>query len=105
MQTLSFPTTIPARAIQRGYKKVFDSVKKTKQPIIVMANNKPQAAIISVEMLEEYKRRQEDQDAWAAIDKIRLRNRGKSFGKVYKDITKIVEEVRQEMYAKAQSNR
>ncbi len=104
MQPYSFPATISARDIQRGYKKVFDTVKKTKQPIVVMANNKPQAAIVSVQMLREYNRLAENEKAWAVIDQIRLRNRDRSFKQVYKDITKITEEVRQEMYDKAQGN-
>ena len=105
MSPYSFPATISARDIQRGYKKVFDTVKRTKKPVVVMANNNPQAAIISVGMLEDYVRAQENQKVWDAIDAIRFKNRNKSFKKVYKDITKITEEVRQEMYDKAHGNR
>ena len=105
MQPFSFPTTISARQIQRGYKKVFDTVKKTKQPIVVMANNKPQAAIVSVQMLREYKRLQENEKTWAVIDQIRARNADKDPDEVYKDVTRVVEEVRQEMYDKAKGNR
>jgi PHD/YefM family antitoxin component YafN of YafNO toxin-antitoxin module len=47
-----FPT-ISARQIQRGYKKVLEDANKVKEPIIVMSNNKPQGAIIGLELLEK----------------------------------------------------
>lgn len=45
-------TTISARQIQRGYKKVFEDANKSKEPIIVMSNNKAQGAIIGLDLLE-----------------------------------------------------
>lgn len=46
-------TTVSARQIQRGYKKVLEDANKSKEPIVVMANNKPLGAIISLELLEK----------------------------------------------------
>lgn len=48
-----FPRTTTAREIQRNYKKVFDEAKKTKEPIFVMKNNKPQVAIVDAQKLSE----------------------------------------------------
>lgn len=48
-----FPKMTTARDIQRNYKMVFDSVKKTKEPVFVMKNNKPQVAIVDAKKLEE----------------------------------------------------
>ena len=48
-----FPKTTTAREIQRNYKKVFDEVKKSKEPVFVMKNNKPEVAIIDADQLEE----------------------------------------------------
>lgn len=48
-----FPRTTTAREIQRNYKKVFDTVKRTKEPVFVMKNNKPEVAIIDAKKLEE----------------------------------------------------
>ena len=45
--------TISARQIQREYKKVLKEANKTKKPIIVMSNNKPQGAIIGLDLLEK----------------------------------------------------
>lgn len=49
----TFPKTTTGRELQRNYRKVFDLVKKTKQPVVVMRNNKPDVAIIDAKKLEE----------------------------------------------------
>lgn len=48
-----FPKTTTAREIQRNYKKVFDEVKRTKEPVFVMKNNRPQVAIVDANKLGE----------------------------------------------------
>ena len=45
--------TVSARQIQRGYKKVLEDANKSKEPIIVMSNNKPLGAVISLDLLEK----------------------------------------------------
>jgi PHD/YefM family antitoxin component YafN of YafNO toxin-antitoxin module len=45
--------TVSARQIQREYKKVLEDANKSKEPIVVMANNKPQGAIIGLDLLEK----------------------------------------------------
>lgn len=50
---LTFPNTTTAKEIQRNYKKIFDLAKKTKKPIFVLKNNKPDVAIIDIGKLEE----------------------------------------------------
>jgi len=45
--------TVSARQIQRGYKKVLEEANKSKEPIVVMSNNKPQGAIIGLDLLEK----------------------------------------------------
>lgn len=44
---------VSARQIQREYKKVLQKANKSKEPIIVMANNKPLGAIIGLDLLEK----------------------------------------------------
>ena len=46
-------TTVSARQIQRGYKKVFEDANKSKEPIVAMSNNKPLGGIISLDLLEK----------------------------------------------------
>ena len=45
--------TISARQIQREYKKVLQLANKSKEPIVVMANNKPLGAVIGLDLLEK----------------------------------------------------
>lgn len=47
------PHTITTRDILRNYKAVFNKVKKTKQPTVVLSKKKAQVAIISMEDLEQ----------------------------------------------------
>ncbi len=49
----TFPKMTTAREIQRNYRKIFDEVKKTKEPIVVMKNNKPEVAIVDARELAE----------------------------------------------------
>lgn len=45
--------TVSARQIQRGYKKILLQANSSKEPIIVMANNKPLGAIVGLDLLEK----------------------------------------------------
>lgn len=44
--------TVSARQIQRGYKKILEDANKS-GPIVVMSNNKPQGAIIGLDLMEK----------------------------------------------------
>lgn len=45
--------TIPARKLQKSYKSVIEEVKTKKRAVILTTNDKPQAAIVSLEDLEK----------------------------------------------------
>jgi prevent-host-death family protein len=49
----TLPDITSAREIQRNYRKLFDHVKKTKRPLLVMKDNKPDVVIMDVKKLEE----------------------------------------------------
>lgn len=49
----TFPRMTTAREIQRNYRKIFDLVKKTKEPVVVMRNNKPEVVIMDPKKLSE----------------------------------------------------
>lgn len=49
----TLPVFTTAREIQRNYRRLFDAVKTSKKPLIVMRNNKPEVAIIDIKKLEE----------------------------------------------------
>lgn len=60
--------TITARDILRNYKGVFDKVKKTKQPAVVVSQKKPQVAIVSLDDLERLKVLKNKQSTRALLD-------------------------------------
>lgn len=49
----TFPKTTTGKQLQQNYRKIFDEVKKTKEPVVVMRNNKPDVAIVDVKEWEE----------------------------------------------------
>lgn len=49
----TFPRTTTAKQIQRDYRSIFDLVKKTKEPVFVMRNNKPDVVILDAREWEE----------------------------------------------------
>ena len=61
--------TIPARNLQKSYKSIIETVKTRKQPVVLTTNNKPQAAIVSLEDLEKLKLAKASQ---SAVDMLQL---------------------------------
>ena len=45
--------TISARQLQRGYKQVLEEANRLNKPLIVISNNKPQGAVIGLDLLEK----------------------------------------------------
>jgi PHD/YefM family antitoxin component YafN of YafNO toxin-antitoxin module len=50
----ALPATVSTRDIQRSYTSIFKQVDESKQPVLVISNNKPRAAIISLDAYNEY---------------------------------------------------
>ncbi len=49
----TFPKTTTGKQLQQHYRQIFDEVKKTKEPVVVMRNNKPDVAIVDIKKWEE----------------------------------------------------
>lgn len=49
------PNTVTAREMLRNYKQVFEKVKKTRQPAVIVSQKEPQVAIVSLDDLEKLK--------------------------------------------------
>ena len=47
---------LPSRNLQKSYKSIIEDVKTKKRAVILTTNQKPQAAIVSLEDLEELKK-------------------------------------------------
>jgi prevent-host-death family protein len=74
-----------------------DAVRALEQgegPIEIEERGKTVAVLLSPAEYEAINRER----AWNAIDAWRARNRDKSSDEIYREVTKIIEEVRQEMY-------
>jgi len=59
--------TISARDILRNYKEIFDKVKKTKQPAVVVSQKEPQVAIVSLDDLEKLRQLKNKQSTKALL--------------------------------------
>lgn len=62
------PSTLTAREMLRNYKQVFDKVKRTKQPAVIMSQRRPQVAIIPLDDLEKLKALKNKQSTKALVD-------------------------------------
>lgn len=80
----TFPKTTTIREIQRNYKKVFEMVKRTKEPVVVMKNNKPDVAIVDVKALKELDKKLEELELADAIRSIRQGEKEYKEGKTIK---------------------
>jgi len=60
---------IPARNLQKFYKSIIEDVKAKKRAVVLTTNNKPQAALVSLEDLEELKLAKTRQ---AALEMLRI---------------------------------
>ena len=52
---------VPARSLQKSYKSIIEEVKTKKKAVILTTNNKPQAAIVSLEDLEKLQQTKAEQ--------------------------------------------
>lgn len=70
------------------------------EPVIVEKKGKPFAVVISPQQYEQYEqiRKDQEQALWKVVDELRERNRDKDPDDVLREVTEIVEEVRQERY-------
>ena len=64
------PKTIASSEIQKKYRQVFDDVKKTKEPVIVLSGNKPEVAILDFEYFEDLRRESYEKELKDAINAI-----------------------------------
>lgn len=63
------PNIVPARNLQKSYKSIIEEVRLKKRAVVLTTNNKPQAAIVSLEDLE---RIQQAKAVQASLDMLKL---------------------------------
>ena len=82
---------------------LIDLVAATKEAVIVEEVGEPKAVLISP---EDFRRiPPAEDDPWAVIDRIRARMPDRDPDEVLREVTEIVEEVRQEHYEREQRDR
>ena len=76
------PQMASVQELQRGYRKLLDLVKKTKEPLYLLRNNKPEVVVLDVDKFGEMNkmiRKYEEEDA---LKMIRAYKRAKKAGKL-----------------------
>ncbi len=56
--------------MQRNYKKVIETAKETKEPVVILRRNKPEAAIVDIDTFEELFKKAESYDELRALETI-----------------------------------
>ena len=92
--------TMSVRDARANFSELLGSVYYTNNPIVVEKKGKTVAVVVSPEQFRQLEKIKAE--GWAVIDELRARNKDKDPDEVYREVTKIVEEVRQEMYDKEQ---
>lgn len=70
---------ITPREIARNYKQIFEKVKKTKQPVVVVSQKQPQVAIVSLDDLEK-------------LQQLKYKNSGKALLDIAKEAHQILKD-------------
>lgn len=89
-----------SREARANFSELLGSVYYTKQPVMVEKKGKPVAVVVSPEQFSELEKI--EAEGWAVIDELRERNKDEDPDEVLAEVTKIVDEVRQERYEKEQ---
>lgn len=88
------------RDARANFSELLGSVYYTNNPVTVEKKGKPFAVVVSPQQYQRLK--QEEEKDWAIIGELRAKNADKDPDEIYREVTKVVEEVRQEMYEKEQ---
>lgn len=91
---------ISTQEARANFSELLGRVYYTNNPVIVERKGKPFAVVISPKQYEGLIKQQEK--AWEVVEQMQTRNQDKDPDEVLADITKVVEEVRKERYAKLQ---
>ena len=99
--------TVTIEELQQRTSELLDDVQRCGEPILVMVGEETRGVVISVTEYERNARlRNESMErASQAIDRIHDLNAGVDPDEVYRIVTEVVEEVRQERHDAAQSAR
>jgi prevent-host-death family protein len=100
---LAVTKRMSVRDARANFSDLIGSVYYTKEPVIIERKGKPAAVVISPEQYERYEQQVMERFE-RALDELHRRNADKDPDEVLRDVTEIVEEVRQERYDRRQQS-
>lgn len=91
-----------AKEARDNFTDLLGSVYYGKESVVVEKKGRPFAVVINPDEYENYQtlKQAARKRFLEIVEEIRAANKGKKFDDVYKDITKLVKQVRKERYAK-----
>lgn len=78
------PATVSAKDIQKNYRKVFDQAKKSGKPVVVLTNNTPDVAVVSIKELDRLYSKARKAELVDALEAIEIYKNEKKAGKLKK---------------------
>ena len=88
-----------AREARANFSDLLGLVYYNKEPVIIEKKGRPFAVVINPEQYEVFEKQIEK--AWATVDRVRERNVDKDPEEVLRDVTAVVEQVRQERHERS----
>jgi prevent-host-death family protein len=79
---ISLSNVVSASDIQKNYRKIFDRVKRTKEPVVVMRGKKPEVAVVSIKELEEMEKLRYETEVADALKAIEIGEKELKEGKL-----------------------
>jgi prevent-host-death family protein len=92
--------TISTPELKSNLETILNRIAEEREPYVIETAGKPAAVLLSTEEYDELKR----EWAWSIVDKLRAQNAHRDPDEIYEEVTKIVEEVRQELYDEWQAS-
>ncbi len=93
--------TVSVRDARANFSDLLGSVYYTNIPVMVEKKGKPIAVFVNPSQYRQLEKIKAE--GWTVVDELRAKNVNKDPDKIYKEATKVVGEVRQEMYEKKQN--
>lgn len=95
------PKRITAKQARDNFTDLLGTVYYGKEPVIVEKQGRPFAVVISPEQYERFKKAAKER-FFEIVTKVQAKNKNFNPKKVLQDVTKVVEDVRQDLYEKGE---
>ena len=96
--------TVSVRDARANFSELLGSVYYTKELVVIERKGKPFTVMMSPDEYERYKK-VVDKEFWKTVEEIQAKNADKDPDDIYREVTKVVEEVRRERYEREQKSK